>query len=139
MARLTQVSIDFETSHLIFPMLIAVILGLLGLTILITRRRQVTQAGAHWAGFWRDMDKPRTLGTLALTVIYFILMVPVGDIWPNRGFGFLFCSIPFVFAIGLLFMHAWPGRAVAIMAAVALIAPALVWWLFAEVFFLTLP
>lgn len=139
MNSLTQVSIDFEMSHLVFPTLIACVLAVLGAAILITRRAKIVQAGAHWGGIWHRMDKARTLGALALMVVYFIVMVPVGDIWPNRGFGFLFCSIPYVMTVGVLFMHErrlsdlWP------MALVALIAPTLIWWLFAEVFYLTLP
>ena len=139
MDSLTQVSIDFETSHLVFPTLVACVLAGLGASILITKRAEILQAGAYWGNIWRWMDKGRTVGALALTVIYFIMMVPVGDIWPNRGFGFLFCSVPYVMAVGVLFMHdrrlsnLWP------MALVALIAPTLIWWLFAEVFYLTLP
>lgn len=139
MAKLTEVTIDFEMSHLLFPTLVACVLGVLGLTILFTRRAQVARAGTYWSELWRDMDKARTLGALALTLLYFSLMVPIGNLWPNRGLGFLFCSIPFVFAIGLLFMHDRARRDIATMAVVSLIAPTMVWWLFAEVFFLTLP
>jgi len=139
MDGLTTVTIDFETSHLIFPRLIGIVLVVLGLTIVVTRRREIAGAGVYWRKVLGDMDKVRFFGTLILTVIYFSLMVPIGDIWPNTGMGFLLCSIPLVFLTGLLYMHVRSFREIAIMAAVAVIAPALVWWLFADVFALTLP
>jgi len=139
MDGLTTVAIDFETSHLIFPRLIAIVLAVLGLTIVITRRREIAAAGAHWRKVFGDMDRLRFFGTLALTVIYFSLMVPIGDIWPNTGMGFLICSIPYVLLTGVLFMHDRANRDLAVMGAVAVVAPTLVWWLFVDVFFLTLP
>ncbi len=139
MGGLTRITIDFQQSHLVFPILIGSILALLGLAILITRRQTILAAPGHWAGILRQMDKGRFLGVLALTVGYFSAMVPVGDLWPNTGRGFLFCSIPFLFLTGLLFLHERRPASLAILAAVSLIAPALTWWVFGEVFFLTLP
>ena len=78
-------------------------------------------------------------GTLILTVIYFLLMVPVGDRWPNTGLGFLICSIPFVAAISILYMHDRSPRSLIPVLIVAVAAPTLVWWLSTYVFALTLP
>ncbi|PZX14438.1 tripartite tricarboxylate transporter TctB family protein [Palleronia aestuarii] len=139
MDNLTRVTIDFQTSHLIFPIMIAVLLGLLGLAILVRDRAAILGSGRMWAATFREMDKPRFLGTLALTVVYFLLMVPVGNIWPNTGYGFLICSVPYVIVLGLLFMHERTPAKLGAMLAVALVAPPLIWWLFSEVFFLTLP
>lgn len=139
MGNLTQVTIDFDSSHLVFPTLIGAMLCALGLAIVITRRGRIASAGAYWSGIFERMDKVRFLGALGLTILYFLLMVPVGDIWPNTGLGFLISSIPYVMATGLLFMHDRPLRSVLVMLAIALIAPTLVWYLFTEIFFLTLP
>ncbi|MAC78170.1 MAG: tripartite tricarboxylate transporter [Rhodobacteraceae bacterium] len=139
MGALTQVTIDFDTSHLLFPRLIGFILAGLGIAILVTRRHRIATAGAYWRGILGDMDKLRFFGALILTILYFSLMVPVGDFWPNTGLGFLICSIPYVFATGVLFMHQRPWRDLGIMAVIAVIGPTLVWWLFTEIFFLTLP
>lgn len=139
MGSLTKVTIDFDQSHLVFPTLIGCILLTLGLAIVVTRRQRIVTAGVYWRGILSRMDKLRFFGTLALTVLYFSLMVPVGDFWPNTGLGFLICSIPYVLATGLLFMHEWPAKQVAIMLAIAVLGPSLVWWLFTEIFFLTLP
>lgn len=139
MDNLTRVTIDFDTSHLIFPIMIGVALALLGLAILIRDRRAILSSGQMWATTFRNMDKLRFLGALAITIVYFLLMVPVGNIWPNSGYGFLICSVPYVIALGLLFMHERTRGAMGAMLAVAIIAPPLVWWLFSEIFFLTLP
>jgi Ca2+/Na+ antiporter len=139
MDELTRVTVDFDTSHLIFPTLIAIVLAILGLAILITNRRQIAGSGAYWRGIFGQMDKVRFLGTLAITVIYFSLMVPVGNIWPNTGLGFLICSIPYVFLTGVLFLHRRSLRDMLPVAITAAVAPTLVWWLFTYLFFLTLP
>lgn len=139
MADLLSVSINFETSHLLFPKLIGAVLALLGLAILISHRRAIAHSGAMWAQTLASMDKPRFFGTLALTVVYFLLMVPVGDRWPNTGLGFLICSIPFVAAISVLYMHERDARSLIPALIVAVAAPTIVWWLFTYVFALTLP
>ncbi|RYH02542.1 hypothetical protein EU805_07915 [Salipiger sp. IMCC34102] len=139
MDNLTRVTIDFDTSHLIFPTIIGIVLALLGLAILIRDRRAIAASPQMWATTFRDMDKPRFLGALGLTIVYFLAMVPVGNIWPNSGYGFLICSVPYMIALGLLFMHRRSSLAVGSMLAVAILAPPLVWWLFSEIFFLTLP
>lgn len=139
MGDLTRVTVDFETSHLIFPALIAVILLILGTAIVIVERRSIAGSGAYWRGIFERMDKVRFFGTIVLTIIYFLLMVPVGDFWPNTGLGFLICSIPYVFLIGLLYLHHRGFRDILPVAITALVAPTLVWWLFTDLFFLTLP
>lgn len=139
MGSLTQVTIDFSTSHLIFPKLIGTILLLLGAAIVLTRRGAIARSGAMWSRTFADMDKSRFLGTLALTIVYFSAMEPIGNLWPNTGLGFLICSIPFVFLSGAIFAHDRSPRGLAALALVAVIAPTTVWWLFSSIFYLTLP
>lgn len=139
MADLLQVTVDFDRSHLIFPRLIGVILLVLGAAIAVNQRRAILGSGRMWSQALAGMDKPRFVGTIVLTVIYFLLMVPVGDIWPNTGLGFLLCSIPFVALTGILYMHQRDARSLVPMLIVAVAGPTLVWWLFTYVFALTLP
>lgn len=139
MSELMRVTVDFDRSHLIFPTLIGVILVLLGLAILLTHRHAIAGSGAMWGRIFTGMDKTRFLGTLALSVIYFLLMVPVGNIWPNTGLGFLICSIPFVALISMLYMHERGARALLPVVIVSVLAPTIVWWLFTYIFALTLP
>lgn len=139
MDSLTSITIDFERSHLVFPRIVGVVLFVLLVAILIRDRRRIAGAGAYWRDVMAEMDKVRFFGTLGLTLLYFSLMVPVGNIWPNTGRGFLFCSMPFVMAIGLLYMHERTVRKAVPLAVVAVVGPAFVWWLFTYPFFLTLP
>lgn len=139
MGELTSVKIDFATSHLVFPTLIGIVLLVLGVAILITQRREIVGAGTLWRETLANMDKFRFFGTLALTVLYFLLMVPVGEIWPNTGMGFLLCSIPFVALTGILFAHDRSLPKLLPMLVVAVLAPVATWWLLSEIFFLTLP
>ncbi len=139
MGDLTKVTIDFQSSHLLFPIIIGCVLAVLGLAIVIRERSRIAVSGDHWRNIFSQMNKFQFFGTLALTLAYFSLMVPVGDYWPNTGLGFLLCSIPFVFLAGLQFMHTRTARSVLILALVAVCVPSLIWWLFTEIFFLTLP
>ncbi|MCP8884448.1 tripartite tricarboxylate transporter TctB family protein [Devosia sp. XJ19-1] len=139
MGEWTRVEVDFATSHLIFPTLIGIVLLILGAAILITQQREVLGSGAMWRETLSKMDKPRFFGGLGLTILYFSLMVPVGDFWPNTGMGFLLCSIPFVALTGILFMHERTLRSMVPVLIIALAGPLLVWWLFSDIFYLTLP
>jgi hypothetical protein len=139
MGDLTRIKVDFATSHLVFPILIGIVLLVLGAAILITQRRELLGAGAMWRETFAGMDKPRFFGTLALTIAYFSLMVPVGEIWPNTGMGFLLCSIPFVALSGILYLHERTMTKMVPIFIVALVGPVLVWWLFSDIFYLTLP
>lgn len=134
-----NITIDFETSHLVFPTIVAALLAVLGLVIVIRDRRRIAGSGAYWRDIFSNMDHLRFFGTLGLTLAYFSLMVPVGNIWPNTGYGFLFCSIPFVFLSGLIFMHDRSFRSMIPLVIVALVGPTFVWWLFTYPLFLTLP
>ena len=139
MGGLTRVTIDFSTSHLVFPAIIGAVLLVLGLAIVATRWRQLAGAGGYWSSVLAATDKPRFFGTIALTLVYFLLMVPVGDFWPNTGMGFLLCSIPYVALMGLLYLHEKTRALLLALGIVSLVAPLIVWWVFANVFFLTLP
>ena len=66
-------------------------------------------------------------------------MVPVGRIWPNTGMGFLLCSVGFCLALARLLVHDITTRKWLAIGLTALIGPALVWYVFSEVFRVTLP
>lgn len=139
MESLAKVTVNFDTSHLIFPKLIACVLALLGLAIVVSRRREIAGSLGYWRDVFAEMDKLRFFGTIALTLVYFSAMVPVGDFWPNTGLGFLICSVPYIFLTGLLFLHERDRRGILTVFATAIIAPVLVWFVFGRLFFLTLP
>ncbi|RCK42056.1 MULTISPECIES: tripartite tricarboxylate transporter TctB family protein [Thalassospira] len=134
-----HVTVDFNTSHMIFPTIIAVILGILFISILITRGSTIlatVTSGTWWPA---GIDHRRFFGTIALTVIYFLAMPEVGDLFPNTGLGFYLCSIPFLFALSTLYLHEHSRRTLLIAGANALIAPSVVWYILSELFNISLP
>ena len=137
---LPRVTIDFDRSHVVFPTLVAVLLGLLLVAVLVARRRDVAAAlgGGIRVGAGR-IDWLRFGGTLLLTIAYFFAMDAIGRALPNRGLGFLFASVPYVAAMSLLYLHGRSARALLIVAANAIIAPLFVWLVLSRLFNITLP
>ncbi|YBV95066.1 tripartite tricarboxylate transporter TctB family protein (plasmid) [Phyllobacteriaceae bacterium JZ32] len=138
-ASFPSVSINFETSHLVFPTLISILLGILLVAILATHWRAIWGAlttGPYWPS---GIDHLRFFGTVALTVLYFLAMPEIGDLFPNEGYGFLIASIPFLFLMSLLYLHQRTRRYVVIAAINAAVAPTVVWYMLSTVFNLTLP
>ncbi|MBV17194.1 MULTISPECIES: tripartite tricarboxylate transporter TctB family protein [Thalassospira] len=134
-----HVTIDFDTSHMIFPTIIAIILGILFTAILITRGRTMLATITNGPWWPAGIDHMRFFGTLVLTVIYFTAMPSVGDFFPNTGLGFYLCSIPYLFALSTLFLHERTRRTLLIAGANALIAPTIVWYILSELFNISLP
>ena len=138
-----SVHIDFATSHLFFPNIIHWVLAILGISILIVHRREIVGTLRGWAETWKarniDFDKLRLFGTLAIIIVYFAAMEPVGELYPNTGFGFLIMSIPFMFSLSLLYVHDPNPKKLLIMGANAVIVPLVAWYVLAELFFITLP
>jgi hypothetical protein len=143
LSDLLKVQIDFDRSHLVFPMIVEWLLVIFALAILVQRHAVIRASIGRFLGqvapaHWR-FDRVRLLGTLALTVAYFMAMEPVGRIWPNTGMGFLLCSVVFCLALARLLVHDITPRKWLAIGLTALIGPALVWYVFSEIFRVTLP
>jgi putative tricarboxylic transport membrane protein len=140
---LFSITIDFEQSHLFFPAIVQWVLLLLLLAIFLI----------YGPGYVRDVragkkklpfrgipfDKLRFFGTLVLTVVYFLSMDVVGEIFPNQGLGFLIMSIPFLFVLSLLYVHGLTRRKLAVIGLTSLIAPSIAWHTLANLFNISLP
>lgn len=138
-----QVAIDFPTSHTFFPHIIQwVMLGLVLLIAVVHGREIAHNVRTHFARP-RDeraaFDALRVFGTLALLVVYFVLMQRVGEMFPNEGFGFLFVSMPFMFILSMLYLHDATRRKVILSAAVSIVAPLAAWYVLGRLFWITLP
>jgi hypothetical protein len=135
---LLQVKINFATSQNVFPHIIEVVLAILFVMVIATRWRRILAAvgGPPWP---IGIDQIRFFGTLALTIIYFLAMPVVGDQFPNTGLGFYFASIPYILAIGLLYLHNWTRRTIIYVVLNAVIAPTIVWYVLANLFNISLP
>jgi len=140
---LLKVEIDFDRSHLVFPGIIETMLLVLGVVILIQRRAAILASLRGFAASlpparW-NFDRTRLFGTLALTVIYFAAMEPVGHIWANTGMGFLICSMLFCLGLSRLLAHDITRRKWINILLMSVIGPTLVWLVFSQVFRVTLP
>lgn len=139
LGSLLRVSIDFETSHLFFPRLVLVILAVLLPFVLLSRRRELASFGTRLRQDLREADHVRLLGTIVLTIAYFMVMPRIGDLYPNTGLGFYLASIPYLFAVSVLYLHERSKRTLTIAAMNAVIAPSVCWYALTEAFNLSLP
>ncbi|MCK0746396.1 tripartite tricarboxylate transporter TctB family protein [Chromohalobacter nigrandesensis] len=143
LTSLLSVSIDFETSHLLFPRIVHWVMGILFAIILVTKTipflAAVKRGERTIPIVGESMDGFRFFGTLALIVAYFYLMAVVGNLFPYTGYGFLFVSMVFVFLMSLMYMHEWTKKGVIIVLVNAIVAPSLVWFILAKLFKITLP
>lgn len=143
LASFFHITIDFKESHMFFPVIIMwVLLFLLALICIIYGRPYLSalRSGERSLSFSTShIDKLRFIGTLVLTVAYFLSMDYVGDFFPNTGLGFLFMSIPFMFLMSLLYVHDLNRRKFLILSLNALITPSLAWYILAKLFNITLP
>ena len=140
-SSLNSVVIDFDQSHLFFPRIVITLIAILGAFILITHLRPVLRAmrAGQYQFFVQHADFMRLLATLALIPAYFWLMEFIGEWLPNMGLGFLLASIPFVFAMSMLYCHEKTRRNVTIITANALIAPTFVWVVLYHFFLVSMP
>ncbi len=136
--ELLKVKIDFESSHLVFPIIILIILLVL---ILI----QAAKNPPSWKKlkkinfFPKNTNKAKLFGSIFLIIIYFKGMEVVGSFYPNMGYGFLICSIFFILLISLLFVgKSYKKKAIAIILN-SILTPTLAWLLFGYFFNITLP
>lgn len=138
-----RVTIDFDQSHLFFPRIVTWILVGLALLAVVARHRAFAR---NWGGLCRDcasaaktFDVKRFGVTIALLVVYAVAMDRLSDVWPNTGLSFLFCSMAFMAAMSLLYVHDFGRKTLAVIGLSSLIAPLVVWYALAKLFFLTLP
>lgn len=143
LAELFKVHVAFDQSHLFFPAIVQWVLAVLLLAIAIVHGPELL---AQWRGGalkdrlanWQ-VDRKRLVGSVVLTAVYFAAMEPVGQIHPNSGVGFLITSVVYGIALSWLFVHDLDRRKMVLIGLSSLITPALVWYVFAHVFRITLP
>jgi hypothetical protein len=136
------IKIDFEQSHLFFPRIMLVICLLLLLAIAVKflpNKIREYRGGKKISFFIKDYDKLRFYGSLGLIVIYFKSMEIVGGFFPNMGYGFLICSILFIFLVSLLFTGRTTRKKFIILSINSVVTPLTAWFVFGSLFNITLP
>lgn len=142
-SELLKVTIDFDQSHLFFPAIIHWLLIFIVLLLAYTqwwpKFKQTKDKKPQSSANKPPRDALRLLGTLALTIAYFFAMPLVGEHFPNTGLGFLFCSIPYVFLLSLIFLNDFKKKTLMTGTINALATPTLVWSILANLFNISLP
>lgn len=138
-----RVTIDFDQSHLFFPRIMTWVLVGLVLLAVGARHREFAR---NWGGMCRNcasaakgFDVKRFGATIALLVVYAVAMDRLSDVWPNTGLSFLVCSMAFTAAMSLLYVHDPDRKKLVAIGLAAVLAPLVVWYALAKLFFLTLP
>ena len=143
LSELFTVSIAFEQSHLFFPRIIHWLLLIMLVLILLVQGlpylREVRAGNRSLPFTTGHFDRLRFFGTIVLTIVYFLAMQYVGEFYPNTGFGFLFMSIPYMFALSWLYLHQHDRRHLLLIAINAVVAPLVAWYVLAQLFAITLP
>ena len=143
MSELFTVTIDFQQSHLFFPHIVHwMLFSILALILVFEAPGYIREVrgGRKSLPFTRGtFDTLRFVGTLALTLVYFLAMPWVGDFFPNTGLGFLIMSIPYMAALSLLYLRERSRRHLVQVGLNAIIAPVVAWFVLAKLFAITLP
>ena len=141
-SSLFKVSVDFDTSHLIFPRIIIALLVIIFVVIACTHWRQWLarlRAPEGISFLEANADLFRLISTLVLLPVYFVAMSYLSDQFPNMGYGFLFASVPFIFVLSLIYVHGLTRRVLMLISINAIVAPLFVWYMLGQVFGITLP
>ena len=140
---LLSIKIDFAQSHTFFPTIITWLLIFLLLVIMVVRGipffRNLRQDRGKISIWAENFDKIRFWGTILFTIIYFLSMDYVGALFPNMGFGFLIMSMPFMFALSLLYVHNFNRKKFIVVTLNSIIAPSIAWYVLGNLFNISLP
>ncbi|SDX85854.1 Tripartite tricarboxylate transporter TctB family protein [Aidingimonas halophila] len=138
-----EITIPFDQSHLFFPRIITWLLGGLFVLVLMKYARPIMSkyrsGGMTELLDLEEFHKFKFFGTIVLVALYFIMMDVVGSWFPNMGFGFLFVSMPFIFLMGMMYVHEITKATVTKIVIVSLVSPLLAWFVLARLFDITLP
>lgn len=102
---LWPVKINPDQSHLFFPKLLGY--GCLMVLCLILLKQLMAWPGLLKAFRSCDLNwcSLKMIVCLIILMLYFYTMTWVGGFFPNRGFGFLFSSVPVMFLLSYLFIQ----------------------------------
>lgn len=148
------VSYKPSTSHWIFPPIIMWILAILFVIMMILRITRCRKTGTPFFGFLRGRffvehwDKARLVGTVALFVLYILFMDIIGFLAASIIFVFLYNvlyagigqlrEIPTALKSGAPLQNA-AFRSIVVSLVVSVVFSTAIWFLFGQVFKITLP
>lgn len=131
MSDFFTIEMTYSEYHLIFPTIIISLLVVLGVILLITNLLKKRKSeGFKFQFFTENYDKMKLYGTFVLLVIYGITL----DI-----IGFVPSTIIFVILISLLYIGNVKKKAIMISITNSLATTFVFWYIFGQLFNITLP
>ncbi len=122
--------------------IIILLLIIIGLQTLVRKLRDgsLRDSVKGFRFFEKNYDKVKLFGSIISVAVYFFLMDFIGRLFPNQGLGFLFASIPFMFVMSFLLVgkENFKNHRTSILVS-TVVTPLFAWFLFAKIFFITLP
>ncbi|MFC3040763.1 tripartite tricarboxylate transporter TctB family protein [Virgibacillus xinjiangensis] len=125
---------SYSTYHLVFPRIIWSILILIGAVLLLSNLIKRTKEGRltnfHFRFFTENYDKVKFYGTIVLLVVYAAILERIG---------FVPASIIFMLLITLLYIGNIRRKSIIISITNSLATTIVVWYVFGQLFDITLP
>lgn len=139
-----KVTINFDTSEVIFPIIITCLIGICALIGFIKNFKKLQ--AINYISFiviklqnLKQVDFFRLLSTIILLIIYFLSMDYLKDFWPNTGISFLVSSIVFIFCLSLIYLHQKDKKHLLIISLNAVLVPLVAWFVLNQLMDITLP
>lgn len=136
------IRIDSNKAHLFFPVIIFSLSLIILMILTLKQRKKLEQKfidSAHFFSKESLFKKWRLLICLMAFVMYFICMNWLGLLFPNKGYGFLFCSMPFMLVISYLFSRGLTHRQNFYLCLNSFLVPCLTWVIFNQLLNISLP
>ncbi len=134
MKDLLTVELKFSEYHTIFPKIMLTILIFLAVLMLllniVKRIKKGTLTAFRFQFFIDNYDKLKFYGTVVLLIAYALVLERIG---------FLPASILFMFLITLLFIGNIKKKSIVVSLANSLATSLVIWYLFGQLFDITLP
>ncbi|MFD2705232.1 tripartite tricarboxylate transporter TctB family protein [Salibacterium lacus] len=133
MSDFFTIEMSYNTYHIIFPRIILGILIILGLILLAANIKKVAGKEGKRVSFQfftENYDKLKLYGTMVLLILYAAVLPRIG---------FLAASLLFMFAITLLYIGNVKLRSIFISLSNSLATVLIVWYVFGNLFSITLP
>ncbi|SDI39023.1 tripartite tricarboxylate transporter TctB family protein [Alteribacillus bidgolensis] len=134
MSDLLTIELSYNNYHLLFPRIIISILIILGIVLLITniikRVKNGNLTSFSFTFFVDNYDKVKLFGTAVLLIVY------AGTL---EIIGFIPASVLFMFLVTLLYIGNIRKKSIMISVSNSLATTIIVWYVFGQLFDITLP
>jgi tripartite-type tricarboxylate transporter receptor subunit TctC len=136
------IHIGSKKAHLFFPKIIFTLSLIILAVLVFKQRKKLDQKFLDFTHFFSKESlskKWRVCVCILDFVMYFVSMNWMGLQFPNKGYGFLFCSIPFMLIISYLFSQGLTRRQTLFLSLNSFLAPCLTWVVFNQLLKISLP